>query len=542
MGPIILIIFTFVLSTTSLASRALHPRTTADVVVLPADRRSPSPSSSLHSTQQLPAEIWAGGHRRNTTASLVNEVRALLGEAPTQEVAALCGRTLYHSLTFGATAHDLGQWTFISTGDIKDMWIRDSAVQVGIYLSRVSKRPALRRLVEGALRAQAFFITQDPYANAYSASWRRTEDLSKFERQLGRGGWIATRNYELDSGAYFMNLLWNYYVTPGVHAPQGLIGESLIYDAVSLMVDTWTTEQHHEESSTYRYSELPREGVGSPTSYTGMTWSGFRPSDDPNTYGYNVPGNIYAAGALQRVLVLNTAVWNSEDLGARVSTLLKGIEDGIRRWGVVEVEPGVKVYAYEVDGLGSNLTDFDDANVPSLLAIPLLGWTNYDRGIYQTTRARLLDKDKNRYYFKGAEIEGIGSPHTGQKMVWPMAVAMEALTTEDPHERVRLIRSLLKMQCGNGLMHESVNVDNLNHCTRPIFEWANALAVVVAEAALGIDCESEAEKFRLKEIADREVNDQGTKPANGGADLPLYYQGVEAAVAFETPAKALGRR
>jgi hypothetical protein len=151
--------------------------------------------------QRLLPEVWARGpiDLRHRDAETVVRTRALLGNETLREFGALCGRTLYHSLTYGATAHDLGHWVFISTGDIPDMWIRDSAVQMGIYLGRIRSRPALRRLVEGALRTQAFFITQDPYANAYSSNWRGVKTLSKFERLLGRGGWVATRNYELVS-------------------------------------------------------------------------------------------------------------------------------------------------------------------------------------------------------------------------------------------------------------------------------------------------------------------------------------------------------
>lgn len=336
--------------------------------------------------------------------------------------------------------------------------------------------------------------------------------------------------------------MWNYYVTPGVFSPEQLISEAVIFDAVSILIDTWKTEQHHEEKSSYRYSELPRDGVGSLTGYTGMTWSGFRPSDDPAQYGYNVPGNMYAAGALQRVLALNSAIWRSSDLKQRAEELLNDIETGIRTHGVVEVEPGIKMYAYEVDGLGGNLTDFDDANVPSLLATPLLGWDGYDREIYKVTRARLLSPETNEWYFRGESAEGIGSPHTGKNMVWPMALIIQALTTDESAEEVvRIVESLLKMQCGNGLMHESVDVNNLNHCTRPVFEWANALAVVLGEHLLGLDCDAEAEAFRLIEVKDSEKKDTQVHPRNGGEDLPLYYQRLEAEVSFDVPAQALSK-
>jgi len=193
-------------------------------------------------------------------------------------------------------------------GDIADMWIRDSSVQIGIYLSKMKDRPSLRLLVEGVLRTQAFFIVQDPYANAFSPSWRVPSDLAKFERLIGRGGWVGTRNYELDSSAYFVHFLWNYLNNPYVHSPSKLLDEDIIFDAVGIIVDIWITEQNHETDSPYRYSELSRKGLGGETGYTGMTWSGFRPSDDPNEYGYSIPSNVYAAAALYRLLDMNTMI------------------------------------------------------------------------------------------------------------------------------------------------------------------------------------------------------------------------------------------
>lgn len=49
---------------------------------------------------------------------------------------------------------------FSPAGDLPLMWIRDSAVQISVLLPRIAKRPALRRVIEGAIRAQAFYITQ----------------------------------------------------------------------------------------------------------------------------------------------------------------------------------------------------------------------------------------------------------------------------------------------------------------------------------------------------------------------------------------------
>ena len=184
-----------------------------------------------------------------------------------------------------------------------------------------------------------------------------------------------------------------------------------------------------------------------------MIWSGFRPSDDAAAYGYSIPGNMYAVGALERVLAINDAIWKQDDLNVRVTKLRDDVLKGIEKHGIVDVG-GTKVYAYEVDGLGQALTDFDDANVPSLMSMPLLGNKHYDQQIYANTKARLLDPRHNRYYFKGSQLEGIGSPHTPGQNVWPMSMVIQGLTTSDVDTRVKQFRQLLKSQCGNGVMHE----------------------------------------------------------------------------------------
>ncbi|EFN57713.1 hypothetical protein CHLNCDRAFT_142936 [Chlorella variabilis] len=347
--------------------------------------------------------------------------------------------------------------------------------------------------------------------------------MNKEDRLLGRGGWVSTRNYELDSGAYFLHLLWDLHSLPG-YGRHALLTEPVVYEAASLLVDIWTIEQRHEEQSQYRYSKLPREG---------MSWSGFRPSDDTQQYGYNVPVNMYAQAALERALELNAALWRRKDFEERASMLAQGMREGIEQWGIVEVD-GERVYAYEVDGLGGKLVDFDDANVPSLLSIPLLGF-RYDPSIYRNTRARILSS-KNPHFYSGQHLKGIGSPHTPPNHVWPLAIAVQGLTARSTEERAEMLRTLLKMQCGNGLMHESVNVDNLQSCTRTWFGWANAMLVALVEAGAGMDCTAAAERQRLARIKDREAKDKSSRPDNGGADDPLYYEALTANIGFDLDA------
>ena len=321
--------------------------------------------------------------------------------------------------------------------------------------------------------------TKDPWANAYNAEYVAPDSQSKNDRQLGRGGWVFTRNFELDSVAYFFNFLWNFHQSPDIWSGGTLLAEPLVHNAVITMLRLLLVEQYHEEKSPYRYSELAREGLGPPTAYTGMVWSAFRPSDDPQKYSYNLADNMYLWGALKRLLVLNEAVWQDAFIRDTSIRLMNDVHRGIERYGIVEVEPGMRVYAYEVDGLGGTLVDFDDPNLPSLLATPLLGYDLYDKEVYATTRARILSP-KNPYFYEGSQLRGLGSPHTQRNYVWPLATAVEALTAEGdgaPRRQKELLKDLLKMASGNGLAHESVNVDNLNLITRPEFGWANAMTV-----------------------------------------------------------------
>ena len=522
--PILVILFSILLSLSifQAVKLTLHDQHLVDDLRIVRMREEVASQQSL-STASLPADFWARDYLTEQTPEQL-QVRDLLDDQSKEEAKALCGRTLYHSLTRGFVKADpLGEWTFVATGDIPDMWIRDSSVQIGAYFSKIRDHPFLRGLIQGTLRTQAFLIVQDPYANAFSPEWREAKTHDKFGRLLGRGGWIATRNYELDSSVYFIQFLWNYVSNKDIHAPESLLQDPVFFDAITTIVDTMITEQHHETESPYRYSELERDGLGAKTGYTGMTWSGFRPSDDPNRFGYSIPSNVYAASALYKVLEMNKVVWKDDVLQKKVVKLLGEIEEGIEKHGIVEVEPGVRVYAYEVDGLGGVLADFDDANLPSLLSLPLLGWPKLDMELYQTTRRRLLDPDHNPEYFNGTQIRGIGSEHTSPGNVWPLAMITEAITDSSIDKKASIVKDLLKAQCGNGLMHESVNANLVSSCTRPEFEWANVMFAVLVENTLGYDCDKAAMEHLRQTVMKKEHDDTSSNPTNKGSEIPAYF-------------------
>jgi meiotically up-regulated gene 157 (Mug157) protein len=206
-------------------------------------------------------EVWARGPPESPTAAQ-QQVASLLAPGVLGQLHQLCGRCLYRTLTSYVRMHAMGQFTVVLTGDIPAMWTRDSAVQMATYLPRLARRPALRSAVEGAIRAQAYFILQDPWANAYNPHYVPPASLPKAERQLGRGGWVWNRNWELDSAAYFINFMWNYHQTPAVWRPEALLREPQVHDAVTLMLKVLMIEQHHEQLSPYRCARVGCCGCG----------------------------------------------------------------------------------------------------------------------------------------------------------------------------------------------------------------------------------------------------------------------------------------
>mmetsp|Transcript_22845 Transcript_22845/g.53421 ORF Transcript_22845/g.53421 Transcript_22845/m.53421 type:complete len:620 (+) Transcript_22845:158-2017(+) len=396
------------------------------------------------------------------------------------KVAEMFARTYMSTISTTVELTNTGD-TYVITGDIEDEWIRDSACQLHPYIPLAKDDPHVQLLVEGAIRQQMFFLRSSPYANAFNIKWKANP--SKWEKGLGRGGYVATYNYELDSLAYFLRLSYQYWQhSGGVY--EGIFDTGDWFHTVDMIVNQMIVEQRHEENSTYRYKELPRGGLGSPVGWTGMTWTGYRPSDDRCKYHYLIPANAFAhvelghALEMLRELLDNLGVPRAEvvALQHRIAVLRLDIDTGIFKYGVVDHPKYGKIYAYEVDGLGGqNL--MDDANVPSLLSLQYLNYTSLHDPfgqIFRNTRRFVLSKD-NPYYFEGKSLTGVGSPHTKRGNVWPMSVIIQAMTTSDKAEAMGLLEKLTSSDASTGYMHESEDASTPQFYTRKWFAWANAL-------------------------------------------------------------------
>lgn len=364
---------------------------------------------------------------------------------------------------------------FVITGDIGAMWLRDSSMQVLPYFRAVSDK-MVERALRGLIRKQTELILTDAYANAFN----KAGDFSCYSRdKTEMGAFIWERKYEVDSLAFPILLLEKYIAA----ACRQDILTTRVLAAIDRILEVWETEQRHEASPYIfeRDSELVTEtlqnaGKGTPVTYTGMTWSGFRPSDDACRYHYLVPSNMLAVSALRRLCTLPVG----ERRRRRAERLAEEILSGIYRYGIVRHPVFGKIFAYETDGMGHyNL--MDDANVPSLLAAPWFGFCERENVIYRNTR-RFVLSDANPYYYKGRAAEGVGSPHTPAGYVWHIAIAIRGLTAESRREQRAMLDMLVNTTAGTRCMHEGVDVDAPERYTRPWFAWANSMFCLLAEA------------------------------------------------------------
>ncbi len=215
-------------------------------------------------------------------------------------------------------------------------------------------------------------------------------------------------------------------------------------------------------------------GLGSPLNPVGLICSSFRPSDDATLLGFLIPSNLFAVESLTQMAEILSTVRNNQALADECTALAKEVHQAVQDYGIVDHPKFGKVYAYEVDGFG-NYICMDDANVPSLLALPYLcSFISNDDPVYLQTR-KLVWSNSNPYFFKGSVAEGIGGPHIGFDFVWPMSIIMKALTSTSQEEIDQSIEVLRNTDGGTGFMHESFNINDANDFTRTWFAWANTL-------------------------------------------------------------------
>jgi len=358
------------------------------------------------------------------------------------------------------------------------MWLRDSSEQVWPYLPFVAGDRDLARLIEGVIRRQTRCILIDPYANAFMADlgspeplpWSKT-DLTKRARGVGE------RKWEVDSLCYPVRLAYGYWKATGDTSPF----DAKWAAAMRLIVATFQAQQRKSSPGPYsfqRTSENPTDtlgggGLGAPARPVGLIYSGFRPSDDACVYPLNIPGNFFAVKTLARLEEMFAAIAKDDASAREARQLREEVAGALGKFAPERHPTAGEIWAYEVDGYG-NAIFMDDANVPSLLGLPYLECCSTSDPMYLATR-RFAWSEANPYFFRGSAAEGIGGPHVGVAMIWPMSLIIRALTTDDEREQLQCLRWLKAGNAGTGFMHESFNKDDPKKFTRPWFAWANTL-------------------------------------------------------------------
>jgi meiotically up-regulated gene 157 (Mug157) protein len=365
--------------------------------------------------------------------------------------------------------------TVVLTGDIAAMWQRDSSAQVWPYLPLAKRDEPLRSLIEGIIRRQARHILIDLYANAFMADlnappleWSRTD-----KTEMKRG--VGERKYELDSLCYPIRLAHGYWKQTGDTQPFDAQWSKAMQIAVRTMREQQRKESlgpyHFQRSAPSPTETLGENGYGNPVNPVGLICSGFRPSDDACIFPFLIPSNLFAVTSLRQLAEMSSVILQDSALAQSASSLADEVEAALRQHAIVSTPQGT-IWAYEIDGFGGQVL-MDDANVPSLLALPYLN-SSPDAALYARTRA-FVWSERNPWFFRGSAGEGIGGPHEGANMIWPMSQTIYALTSNSTTEIRSALRMIKLSSAGTGFIHESYFKNDPKNFTRSWFAWANTL-------------------------------------------------------------------
>lgn len=416
------------------------------------------------------------GKRHFTDDSVEAVIRRIKEKCADKELAWLFENCFPNTLdttvdySFNGEKHD----TFVITGDIDAMWLRDSTAQVWPYLPLCSRSEKLKNLLTGVVNRQVYCINFDPYANAFYKSAKAGEWAGD-HTDMKPG--IHERKWEIDSLCYPVRLSYHLWKETGdqrIFTAEWLTAAKNIYK-------TFTEQQRLKDRGPYRFGRttawstdtVPGNGYGNATKPNGLIHSIFRPSDDATLYPFLIPANFFAVVSLRQMAEILTDIYKERTEAGKCLVLARQVEEAIYKFAVVKHPKFGEIFAMEVDGFGNALFQ-DDANVPNLLGLPYLGAVKAGDKIYKRTRKFILS-DSNPYFFQGKDGEGIGSPHTLVNQIWPIGIVMRAMTSDSDEEILNQLRILKRTHGGTGFMHESFDKDDSSRFTRKWFAWANTL-------------------------------------------------------------------
>lgn len=374
-----------------------------------------------------------------------------------------------------------GPQSFIVTGDINAEWLRDSTNQLAQYQLLAKKDKDIHQLILGAINTQAEYVIGSPYCNAFqppppSGLEPTFQGDGDTVHPLYEQSFVFECKYELDSLAHFLSLSNQFHNHTGSTAfvnDRWLLALDTLLDVLTEQSKgTFNETTGAYQGNEYRFQRqtnagtetLGLSGIGNPlASGTGLIRSAFRPSDDATILGFFIPANAMISVELTRAAALVKQAGHPS-LATQLASRAATIAQAVWTHGVVPHAHHGQVFAFEVDGYGSSIL-MDDANLPSLLSLPLLGFVPADNPTYQNTRRMILSKQGNPYYLTGNAFRGIGGPHVGLESAWPMSVLVQAMTSDDDDEILGCLARVKNVSM-RGVIHESVNVEHGDRYSR----------------------------------------------------------------------------
>lgn len=431
----------------------------------------------LAAEKNFPVVRVAAEKRKFKSVAVERAIEKIQSSIGNQELAWMFGNCFPNTLdtTVDFSIVDGRPDTYVITGDIDAMWQRDSSAQVYPYLSLMHEDAALQQLIAGVINRQTRNVLLDPYANAFYKDATKISEWKSDFTDMKPG--VHERKWEIDSLCYTIRLAHGYWKNSGDTAPF----DGAWHDAIKLILQTFREQQRIENKGPYHFmrrtewatDSLPGRGYGNPAKPVGLIRSMFRPSDDATVFPYLVPSNFFAVVSLRQAAEMVETIRGDHDLAKKCRALADEVEHALHEHAVVNHPHGGKVFAFEVDAFG-NYYCTDDGNIPNLLSLPYLGAVKPDDKIYLNTR-KLLLSPQNPYWCVGKAASGLGGPHVGVDMIWPLGVVIEGLTATSDAELQHCLTTLQMTHAGTGFMHEAFHKDDPNKFTRSWFAWANTI-------------------------------------------------------------------
>jgi meiotically up-regulated gene 157 (Mug157) protein len=426
--------------------------------------------------QTFPSKRPPASERRFTSDAIEATIRATEAKIADKELAWLFANCYPNTLDTTVFFREEGGKpdTYVITGDIDAMWLRDSTAQVWPYLPLAKQDPKLQRMLAGVVRRQSRCILLDPYANAFFDDPSRESEWATDHTLMKPG--VHERKWEIDSLCYAVRLAHGYWKTTSDTSPFDAEWEQ----AMDLVVQTFREQQRKDGPGPYSFlrgGPKPKEGApetfGTPVKPIGLICSRFRPSDDETDYQFLIPSNYFAVASLRQMAKMLAEIRKEPKKAEKAEALAKEVETALQEHARhIHPKHGV-VIPYEIDGLGHVASVVEDPNVPNLTSLPYLDACKVSDPRYQATRKYVWSPD-NPWFFEGA-VKGLGSPHTGKDMIWPIGLVMFGLTSTSEAEVSYVLRALKATHADTGFMHESFHKDDPTNFSRPWFAWANTL-------------------------------------------------------------------